>query len=217
MASDKPVGAVNQQGSRTRSLEGAILTPQRLHAELLAIDETSLEAYLQGALRDGTRSRSGTHRIGQSDRRWLEILAAILDVLGHRSWIYREGRDREYWVVETTAPFLSTQFDARPLAGSPQGLAYVRGYFDADGGMPRNPDARLYFQMSQKDRGSLEDVRGILESHGISCGRIHNPSVRVDPRYWRFFVRTRSHERFMSVVGSWHPRKRQQMNTRMKI
>jgi hypothetical protein len=30
-------------------------------------------------------------------------------------------------------------------------------------------------------------------------------------------VNAGSHRRFMSVVGSWHPRKRQQMNTRMKI
>ena len=217
MVSDNPIGAVNQQGSRASLLEGAALTPQRLHAELLAIDEASLEAYLQGALRDGTCSRHGTHRIGQSDREWLVLIAKILDALGHRSWSYREGRERSFWVLETSAPFLSTRFDASPLVGQLQGLAYARGYFDADGGMPRDPDARLYFQMTQKDRGNLEVVREILESHGIACGRMHNPSVRVDPEYWRFFVRTGSHERFARLVGSWHPRKRQQIYTRMKI
>jgi hypothetical protein len=67
MSSDKPSGADNQQGSRGIFPEMS-LTPQRLHAELLAANAKGLEAYLQGALRDGTRSaRHRTHRIGQSD------------------------------------------------------------------------------------------------------------------------------------------------------
>jgi hypothetical protein len=57
----------------------------------------------------------------------------------------------------------------------------------------------------------------ILESWGIDCGRIHNPSRLVDPEYWRFYVRARSHKRFMTLVGSWHPRKRLQIDNRMKI
>jgi hypothetical protein len=94
---------------------------------------------------------------------------------------------------------------------------YVRGYFDSDGGMPRDPKARLYFQLCQKDQRSLDAVVSILESSGIQCGRVHNPSERVDPEYWRVFVRSRSHESFMRFVGSWHPAKRQQMEIRMKI
>jgi LAGLIDADG-like domain len=196
----------------------ALLTPQRLHAELLDAGAKGLEAYLQGALKDGTRcARHNTHRISQKERRWLDLLSLALDVLGHRSWIYREGKNRKLWVLETSAPFLSLEYDARSLTGSREGLAYARGYFDSEGGMPRDSRARLYLQYTQKNRPSLESLLEILESWGLACGRIHNPSSSVDPGYWRFYVRSQSHERFMRIVGSWHPRKRLQINNRMKI
>jgi hypothetical protein len=117
--------------------------------------------------------------------------------------------------LETSAPFLDVKYDAKPLAGTREGLDYVRGYFDADGGMPRSSSARLYLQFSQKSRASLESLASILESWNIQCGRVHNPSARVDPAYWRLYVRSASAERFFTLVGSWHPRKRQQMHTRM--
>jgi hypothetical protein len=72
-----------------------------------------------------------THRIGQSTREWVDLLAVLLDVTGHRAWTYREGRGRDYWIVETTAPFLDIGFDASTLTHTAGGLAYVRGYFDA--------------------------------------------------------------------------------------
>ena len=218
MSSDNPSGADNQQGSREGPPWDISLTPQRLHAELLAIGAKGLEAYLQGALRDGTWSAlHHTHRIGQSNEDWILILKAMLDALGHRGWVYKEGRDREYWVVETTASFLSLDFDAAPLIGTDEGLHYVRGYFDAEGGMPKDSSARLYVQLCQRDRRNLEVVAAILESWQIRCGRVHNPSARVDSNYWRFYVASNSHQRFMTHVGSWHPRKRQQIKTRMKI
>jgi len=177
-----------------------------------------LQSYLQGALKDATKSAlHRTHRYGQSDRKWLETLQVMLDVLGHRSWIYREGRERNFWVLETSARFLSEAYEATALIGTGEGLDYSRGYFDADGGLPRDPDARLYLQFAQKDRQSLETVKEILRSWEIECGRIHNPSAEVDPDYWRFFVRAASHQRFMKLVGSWHPTKRALIETRMKI
>lgn len=210
--------ADNQQGSRRPDLFADRLTPQRLHAELLAASKKSLESYLQGALRDGTRSeRHRTHRFSQSNPGWLQTLGIALKRLGYRSWSYREGKTRNVWVLETTASFLSIEFDASELVGYPEGLDYVRGYFDAEGGMPKQAAVRLYLQITQKDRANLETVRSILEAGDIRCGRIHNPSHRVDPSYWRFYVRACSQESFMSLVGSWHPRKRQQMETRMKI
>jgi intein/homing endonuclease len=216
MHSDNPTGADNQQGSRPGGLKILRLTPQRLHAELLAVGAMSLEAYLQGSLSDGTRCRAHrTHRIGQSDLRWLHVLEVALLRLGHRSWTYREGRTRSFWVLETSAPFLDVDFDARPLAGTYAGLDYVRGYFDADGGMPTSSSSRLYLQFAQKSRSSLETVASVLESWDIHCGRIHNPSAAVDPDYWRIYVRSVSHQRFLTLVGSWHPRKRQQIETRM--
>jgi hypothetical protein len=216
--SDNPSGADNQQGSPLHPTWGASVTPQRLHAELLAVGAMGLEAYLQGALHDATRSTlHRSIRFCQSEPSWLDLVGTALSLLGHRSWMYREGRARNLWVLETTARFLSLDFDPLPLIGTPHGLSYVRGYFDTDGGMPRNPIARLYLQLCQKDRGSLESVVEILESWTILCGRVHNPSVGVDPTYWRVFVRSCSHGAFMRLVSSWHPVKRQQMQTRMKI
>ena len=108
--SDKPSGADNQQGSPLRPTWDDGVTPQRLHAELLAVGAKGLEAYLQGALRDATRSAlHRTHRFCQSDSGWLNLVGAALSLLGHRSWKYREGRKRNLWVLETTAKFLSAK------------------------------------------------------------------------------------------------------------
>jgi hypothetical protein len=43
MSSDNLTGAVNQQGSRKPSSQEDFLTPQRLHAELLAVGVEGLE------------------------------------------------------------------------------------------------------------------------------------------------------------------------------
>ena len=86
--------------------------------------------------------------------------------------------------------------------------AYARGYFDAEGGIPKGRESRFYVQFVQKDRSDLDTVRGALNSLGITCGVLHVPSPRVDPDYWRFYVASASHRRFAAAVGSWHPRKR---------
>ena len=164
-----------------------------------------LRAYLFGATKDSTRSAiHNTVRYGQSEIAWLETIAAILYRLNIRSWIYREGRTRNFWVLETTAPFLRNTFDPRDADEGPT-LAYARGYFDADGGMPRLTGARLYFQYTQKDREDLNLVRDLLLTAGIDCGALHNPSRAADPNYWRFFVSARSQVEFMMKIGSWHP------------
>lgn len=119
------------------------------------------------------------------------------------------------WVLETSAPFLDVDYDATSLIGTPAGVSFVRGYFDAEGGMPRVARARLYLQLSQKNRAGLETLIEILEHEGIACGRLHQPSIAVDPDYWRFYVRSSSHEYFMRKVSSWHPRKRQQIAHRL--
>lgn len=218
MESDNPFGADNQQGSPSHPPCGRDVIPQRLNAELLAVGAKGLEAYLQGALCDGTQSAlHHTHRFSQAHCGWLNVLNESLTILGYRSWMYREGLNRNLWVLETTAPFLSKSFDARTLLFEPQGLDYVRGYFDSDGGMPSRLDARLYFQFCQKNLESLGVVKSILEQRSIGCGRVHNPSKRADPHYWRLYVLSHSHERFMRMVGSWHPKKREQLEHRMKI
>jgi hypothetical protein len=217
VGSDNPTGADNQQRSRSSPLSGDGLTAQRLHAELLEADAREARAYLQGALRDGTFNRiHNTVRISQSDRSWLTGLGILFSKLGSRSWIYREGA-RNVWVIESTC-----RLEKGPTVCSDrEKAAFARGYFDAEGGIPRDPRVRFYIQFVQKDRSDLEAVRRCLADLDIGCGRIHNPSVRVDPEYWRFYVLGASHEDYIRRVASWHPRKRllleTRLETRMKI
>jgi len=209
--SENPTGADNQQGSRSLTLSVGELTPQRLHAELLEADAREIRAYLLGALRDGTFSRMhGTIRISQGDRRWLFVLRELFSMLGSRSWIYREGR-RDVWVIESSCRLGSESFRR-----TSERIAFVRGYFDAEGGIPRDPRSRFYIQLVQRDHADLGRVRTFLEELGVECGRVHNPSVQVDPEYWRFYVLAESHEDFIRRVGSWHPRKRLLLDLRLQ-
>ncbi len=193
-----------------RGVNSTPVSPSRLVAlqslQLQDFEAFVLQAYLQGALHDGTRSRShATHRFAQKGTEWLRRLATILTALGHRSWIYREGKDRTVFSLETSASFLDVMFDPDRLGTQPEQVAYVRGYFDAEGGVPRSPTHRFYVQLTQKNRVELSKLKAILERLGVACGKLHNPSARVDPDYWRFFVKTCSHVAFASQIGSWHP------------
>jgi LAGLIDADG-like domain len=212
-----PAGSDNPQATRTISREVLCptanqppdMTPQRLHADAFVnVSSRVVQAYLQGALHDGTRSHSHrTHRFAQKGIEWLSRLHDLFVLIGHRSWIYKEGQDRDVFILETSARFLDTSFDPDHLSDAAEQIGYVRGYFDAEGGTPRSPAARFYIQLTQKNRVELGKVKAILESFGVACGAMHNPSVRIDPDYWRFFVRTRSHRAFALLIGSWHPRK----------
>jgi hypothetical protein len=212
-----PAGSNNPRAMRTISREvlcpttrqSSNMTPQRLHADAFVnVPSRVVQAYLQGALHDGTRSHSRrTHRFAQKGTEWLGRLHDLFVSIGHRSWIYQEGRGRDVFILETSARFLDTSFDPDRLSDADEQIGYVRGYFDAEGGMPRSPTARFYIQLTQKNRVELGKVKAILESVGIACGAMHNPSARIDPEYWRFFVRTHAHRAFALLIGSWHPRK----------
>ena len=182
-----------------------------------APSEGEIKAYLQGALHDASLNKGRRYRFTQSDRRWLEMLQQLLQIIGHRSWIYKEGKDRNVFTLETLASFLDFQFDPIGLSDIKEKLAYVRGFFDAEGGIPRKENAVFYIQLVQKNKPKLERLTEILSEVGIDCGKIHNPSVRVDPDYWRFFITTRSHKEFARLVGSWHLRKDAIFKRRMVI
>ena len=178
-----------------------------LQAEVAAATEHELICYLDGASRDGTFNKlHRTLRISQKGMEWLDVLKAALRRLGARSWIYREGT-RQVWTLETC--WSGSWEPTTPL----EMAAFVRGYFDAEGGIPRSADARSYVQFVQKDFEDLARVRDFLEDLDIACGRLHNPSVAIDPDYWRFFVRSMSHRTFCDVIGSWHRRKRRLLET----
>lgn len=177
---------------------------QVIEREIEGSSVSQLNAYLLGAIHDGTYSRiHRTVRISQRGPDWPLLLKVVFRRLGRKSWIYREG-NRGVWVVESCTHLQPTaRFEA-----AQDRLAYVRGYFDAEGGIPRASESRVYTQFVQKDNADLEEVRSHLHSLGVDCGLMHNPSRAVDPEYWRFYVRCRSWSLFAHRVGSWHPRKR---------
>ncbi len=125
------------------------------------------------------------------------------------------------WILETSARWLTT---GKTFASEEERLAYARGYFDTEGGVPHDPKARFYIQLVQKNAVDIEQLRTMLEELGIACGKLHNPSVAVDDELWRFYVSARSHRAFAERVSSWHPQRRQRLDTwlqrqdaRMKI
>jgi len=125
--------------------------------------------------------------------------------------MYREGRTRSFWVLETSAGWLT---DEPSFSTKEERCAYARGYFDAEGGIPRDASARFYIQFVQKDRADIARLHAILEDEGIACGKLHRPSHRADHPVWRFYVAARSQRDFVACVGSWHPRKRGLLATR---
>ncbi len=207
---DNVTSAGNQQGSRFLRKLDPSETTRRTPSEL--------RAYLLGALHDATYSRRHrTHRLAQRDARWLIRLQQSFTALGIRSWIYREGRNRDVSVLETSAKFLALDFDPGTLQRREDVIAYIRGFFDAEGGVPRTTAVRFYIQLAVKDRSKLEWIWNALHGLDISCGTIHNPSRRVDPDYFRCYVLAASRPDFARIIGSWHPRKQHILGARVKI
>ncbi len=176
-----------------------------------------IQAYLQGALHDASRNKRTRIRFVQKDSEWLKVLKDLLSTIGHKSWMYREGKDRDVYALETTAKLLDFTLDPILLKEQEERIAYIRGFFDAEGGVPRNLQSKFYIQLVQKDPVKIEKLKAMLLSINISSGLIHNPSALIDPNYWRIFVSTKSHQQFVTTIGSWHPRKYATLRERMMI
>lgn len=130
--------------------------------EVAAADVDELTSYVLGAMHDGTFSRHhGTIRISQKDRRWLRVISTILTRLGSRSWTYQEGI-RDVWVIESTYMPMPQSFRSQSAL-----KGYIRGYFDAEGGLPKGSQARFYLQFCQKDQDDLKTVHSALQSLGF--------------------------------------------------
>jgi intein-encoded DNA endonuclease-like protein len=161
------------------------------------------KAYLLGALHDSTE-RKTTFRISQKSKEYVELIAQGIRKLGYSAWIYREGKKRNVYIVE----FSKSIINAFNIETQQDKIDYIRGYFDAEGGIARKPNVRYYLYFAQKNLPDLKEVKNYLEEIGINCGKIHNPSKRVDPNYWRFYIRAESYKDFARIIGSSHPVKK---------
>ncbi len=160
------------------------------------------KAYLFGALHDGSE-RKHTFRISQKYLSFVSDLANMIKAMGYNAWVYREGFDRELFVVEFSKSVLSC-FEITSIQDK---IDYITGYFDAEGSVPLN-GSRMYIYFCQKDKIDLEEVKTFLQQLGITCGKIHNPSKKEDPNYWRFFVSCKSYKDFAKIISSRHPVKK---------
>jgi len=130
--------------------------------------------------------------------------------------MYREGKLRNLFALETTCKELDFKFNPLQLKTREEQIMYLKGFFDAEGGIPRN-NKRFYIQLTQKDRIKITSIKKILGMLGIKSGKMHNPSKKVDPNYWRLFILTNHHKMFANLIGSWHPIKQRIFEERMKI
>ena len=160
-------------------------------------------AYLSGAIHDATE-RQYTYRLSQKSSVYIESIQCLVEGLGFNAWTYREGRTRDLYVVEFSKQIL----DGLEIGTSKTKCDYARGYFDSDGAVPRSSNVHPYIYFAQSDRTDVEQLKGYLEDLGIETGIVHQPSAEKAPEYWRFYVSTRSHDRFARIIGSWHPQKR---------
>jgi len=169
-----------------------------------------VKAYLLGAIHDATE-RKLTFRISQKYKSYPVFIKELLAKIGKKAWIYKEGKTRKVYIVEFSKSFLK----GFKVNSPEEKKYYIKGYFDSEGGITKNPKLRLYIYFAQKDKLDLEEVRNFLLEFGISCGIIHNPSKKADSDYWRFFIRAKSYSDFSKIIGSWYPEKSRLL--RMKI
>ena len=152
-------------------------------------------------MHDGT-THGTTLRIGQREEAYVLFLRDLIRSCGGKAWTYREGKERNLFIVEFSSSFLGTV----RLRSSQDRIHYARGYFDAEGGLPHTSNSP-YLYFAQKDRDDLAGLRTILLGLGLRCGRLHNPSRAEDPNYWRFYLSRESIAKFSHLIGTWHPRK----------
>lgn len=172
-------------------------------------------AYLNGAIHDATLNKSKRIRFSQKNKQWLEILQKFLKEIGYNSWIYKEGKDRNIYVLETLCKELNFNFSPSNLTVKEK-LVYMKGFFDAEGGIPHK-SGRFYIQLTQKNFKKIQTIKDLLSELGIDSGRIHNPSKKVDPEYWRIFIPSRDYKKFAKIINSFHPLKAKIFRERMKI
>lgn len=213
---DNVSSAENQQGSRPALLEKSWVDPSET-TRRGPFNRREIKSYLLGALHDGTFSSNKRFRISQKGTEWLEILKGLFKRVGYNSWIYREGKDRDVYILETLANFLDFRFNPLQCNTTAEKIGYIRGFFDAEGGIPKKNTDRFYIQLVQKNKRKLEKLKRMLKTLGIKAGKIHNPSKRVDPDYWRMYIPADDQRRFVQKIGSWHPKKIRTLYERKKI
>jgi hypothetical protein len=168
------------------------------------------KAYLLGILHDAT-VRKTTYRIATKCKEFSRVLKFGINNLGRNAWIYKEGKDRNLWIVE----FSKSLLRETKLVSKQEIVDYIRGFFDAEGGIAKSEKVRFYLYFCQKDKRVLLKIKDYLASLGVKSGEIHNPSKRIDPDYWRFYISSKSYLKFSRIISSSHPEKYSILRTKI--
>ena len=147
--------------------------------------------------------RKTTYRIATKSYDFAEVLKNGIKLLDRSAWIYKEGKNRNLWIVEFSKSLLR---DVK-LRSRQNRIDFIRGFFDAEGGIAKEPKVRFYLYFCQKNKKILSKIKEYLSDLGIKSGVIHNPSKKIDPDYWRFFIRAKSYKDFATIISSSHPEK----------
>ncbi len=190
-------------------------------------------AYLAGALRDGTVIiRHGYDyevRLAQKSYEWLEFIDGIFKRnFGKGGVIYDEkrGASRLYYVLRIFDKKLVEELVELFNIKTPQTMwetphliknasielviHYVRGFFDAEGGLPRDPAhaKQYYISFDQANLEALTFIRDKLIQLGYRPTRITKTGG-----VWQFrLTRRRDIARFRNEIGSWHPEKKKRLD-----
>ncbi len=178
-------------------------------------------AYILGALRDATADvREGKNyeiKIAQKETEWLKLLQKLFErnfqaksnITKHVNGteILRiNGKDVVKRILEISEMKIPQEFWNTPTIVKKQTLKiqthYLRGFFDAEGGLPKNPQTakQRYLSFSQKNKESLEFLREILIRK-----RFGPTNITFCGNVWEFrLTRKDNLSLFSKTIGSWH-------------
>ena len=97
------------------------------------------KAYLLGIIHDAS-VRKTTYRVATKNQTFAEILKQGIIDLGRTAWIYKEGKSRNLWIVE----FSKSLLNRMKIISREEKLDFVRGFFDAEGGIAKSSKVRFY-------------------------------------------------------------------------
>lgn len=195
--------------------------------------QLAIAAYLTGALRDGSIVAREGHdyevRILQKEAGWLRLLNELFEeAFGIRGKIYMETRRsksgvRTYYVlrifdkelltrliyifeIEMPQKFWKTPTFIKNSRDKEVTVSYIRGFFDAEGGLPRdvNTAKQYYISFDQANEEPLEFIRSKL----IELGYTPTNLTRTGKVYQFRLCRKDNIVKFCREIGSWHPEKK---------
>ena len=167
-----------------------------LYFILDALTKLQKEAYLAGAMRDGSIGKTTGVQISQKYREWLQYLIIpyfknvfgviipesrikLRDSDGNTRYVLefsnRQVRDRihNYFEMPTNQLTWETPSFVKDLPK--ENLRYyIQGYWDAEGGATTNATTRskLYIDFTQRNKESLEFIKEKLLLFGVKVGNI---------------------------------------------